>query len=148
MLIVQYKIFSALRADENGVCMCMQSKLTYQTHNMIFLCASRGLRFTSLLILCGAILMKWSILSERKWLGMGPFLILTNIDGGDVEEIGHFQSEKLRSHGNIFHIIANFVWRQSWWNDRFQRRKMALQGTQYTEIFLAKRAYFLRENWL
>ena len=32
MLIVQYKIFSALRADENGVCMCMQSKLTYQTY--------------------------------------------------------------------------------------------------------------------
>ena len=41
---------------------------------------------------------------------MGPFFILTNIDGGDVEEIGHFQIEKLRSHGNIFHIIANFVW--------------------------------------
>ena len=40
---------------------------------------------------------------------MGPFLILTNIDGGDVEEICHFQIEKLRSHGNIFHIIANFV---------------------------------------
>ena len=40
--------------------------------------------------------MKWSILSERKWLGMGPFFILTNIDGGDVEEIGHFQIEKLR----------------------------------------------------
>ena len=40
---------------------------------------------------------------------MGPFLILTNIDGGDVEEICHFQIEKLRSHGNIFHIIANFA---------------------------------------
>ena len=36
MLIVQYKILSALRADENGVCMCMQSKLTYQAYNMIF----------------------------------------------------------------------------------------------------------------
>ena len=51
--------------------------------------------------------------SGRKWLGMGPFLILTNIDGGDVEEICHFQIEKLRSHGNIFHIIANFVWGRS-----------------------------------
>ena len=57
---------------------------------------------------------------------MGPFFILTNIDGGDVEEIGHFQIEKLRSHGNIFHIIANFVWGRSWWNDRFERRKTAL----------------------
>ena len=36
MLIVQYKNFSALRADENGVCMCMQSKLTYQTYKIIF----------------------------------------------------------------------------------------------------------------
>ena len=36
MLIVQYKIFAALRADEIGVCMCIQSKLTYQTYNIIF----------------------------------------------------------------------------------------------------------------
>ena len=34
--------------------------------------------------------------------------------GGDVEEIGHFQRGKLRSHGTIFfHIIANFVWGRS-----------------------------------
>ena len=52
---------------------------------------------------------------------MGPFLILTNIDGGDVEEICHFQIEKLRSHGNIFHIIVNFVL-----NDRFERRQVVL----------------------
>ena len=42
MLIVQYKIFSALRADENGVRMCMQSKLTYQAYNMIFFSALRA----------------------------------------------------------------------------------------------------------
>ena len=40
---------------------------------------------------------------------MGPFLYLNENWWGDVEEIFHFQIEKLRSHGNIFHIIANFV---------------------------------------
>ena len=59
---------------------------------------------------------------------MGPFLILTNIDGGDVEEIGHFQIEKLRSHGNIFHIIANFVRGRSWWNDRFSEKENGFVG--------------------
>ena len=49
------------------------------------------------------------MLSDRKWLGIGPFFVLTKIEGGDVEEIDHFQIEKLRSHGNIFHIIVNFV---------------------------------------
>ena len=59
---------------------------------------------------------------------MGPFFILTNIDGGDVEEIGHFQIEKLRSHGNIFHIIANFVGAIliKW---SFSEKEMALWGT-------------------
>ena len=48
--------------------------------------------------------------------------------GGDVEEIGHFQIEKLRSHGNIFHIIANFVWGDLDEMIDFQRRTMAFQG--------------------
>ena len=46
--------------------------------------------------------MKWSILSEKMALHGSIFSILTKIDGGDVEEIGHFQIEKLRSHGTIF----------------------------------------------
>ena len=74
MLIVQYKMFSALRADETGVCMCIQSKLTYQTYNIIFLRASCGLRFTSLLILCG----------------------------GDIDEMIDFKRKKLAWHGSIF----------------------------------------------
>ena len=67
-----------------------------------FLCASRGLRFTSLLVLCGGDLDEMIDFKRKKMAWHGSILILTNIDGGDAEEIGHFQIEKLRSHGNIF----------------------------------------------
>ena len=92
--------------------------------------------------------MKWSILSERNWLGMGPFLILTNIDGGDVEEICHFQIEKLRSHGNISHIIANVVWGDL--DDMIVLR----EGKWLCRVFSTQRfswrnlRIFRRENWL
>ena len=69
----------------------------------MFLCASRGLRFTSLLILCGGDLDEMIDFKRKNMALHGSiFSILTKIDGGDVEEIGHFQIEKLRSHGNIF----------------------------------------------
>ena len=49
--------------------------------------------------------------------------------GGDVEEIGHFQIEKLRSHGTIFFtsLLILFGGDLDEMMD-FQRGKMALQG--------------------
>ena len=100
MLIVQYRNFFALRADENGVS---------NIKHIFFLRASRGLRFTSLLVLCGGDLDEMIDFKRKKMAWHRSIFISAKIDGGDVEEIDHFQIEKLRSHGNIFHIIVNFV---------------------------------------
>ena len=76
MLIVQYKILSALRADENGVCMCMQSKLTYQAYNMIF-----SLRFARITV-----------------------HIIANFVWGDLDEMIDFKRKKMAWHGSIFDL--------------------------------------------
>ena len=56
-----------------------------------------------MLILCGCDLDEMIDFKRKNMALHGSiFSILTKIDGGDVEEIGHVQIEKLRSHGNIF----------------------------------------------
>ena len=76
----------------------MQSKWTYQTYNMIFfLCASRGLRFTSLLILCGAIVMKWSF--SEKDNGFVGYSVHRDFRG----ERADFQTRKLTR------LVDNFM---------------------------------------
>ena len=80
--------------------MGIQSKLTYQTYNIIFLRASCGLRFTSLLILCG----------------------------GDIDEMIDFKRKKLAWHGSIFYLNENW-WGRCRRNLPFSNRNIRSHGT-------------------